>query len=639
MLKKKKPSGKWILWLAIYALFCLMLWCVRISHVHVRYQMAAESTGDMTFIAKCNSIDAVSISFDDMNSPLCAVRLEVYDSNEHLCGAANVEEDAEAWTSFAVRTLLFNKINLIPGQRYHVKVMNDTGDLLNNVSVLLCGGSANVLPAYIFFCILIASVLALLYNWYQTENFHLKRSFILIMVLLGLLSSLGIKPMNAPDEATHFAQAYALSSRILGRPATIEADGKPMILLEQSGLLREANTFSADETYFFYTDTDYGNDKIAACSARYMEDPHLAWYSYIPGAAGITVARLLHLPYQAVLLSGRISSILFLSLMAILAMWLYPTMQMAVAAICLLPKTIWIGATCSYDVWNLAFILIYLSLLFRIREQQEGVRLQDLLALFVSFGLFVPVKFVYGILGLAIFMIPDRQWRKHKGVRAVLVIVIIAAFVLLVISRGREAASYLFTSNMDRRGFNTTDTSESYTIPYVLHHPARILMTYVESIFTYGPYYIWQLASGHYLRDYVPHSLAFLVMLVFGFIMITALPVKVNKKLRIETGLLFLLGIFIIETTYLFAYSVVPDYGIGLIEGVQGRYFIPFLYLLPFCMHRDHFVFIQPGGNCRGNTATLLTGSMIVLDLMIILMKTTAVFADASLLIWGGTAR
>ena len=113
----------------------------------------------------------------------------------------------------------------------------------------------------------------------------------------------------------------------------------------------------------------------------------------------------------------------------------------------------------------------------------------------------------------------------------------------------------------------------------------------------------------------------------------------VNKKLRIETGLLFLLGIFIIETTYLFAYSVVPDYGIGLIEGVQGRYFIPFLYLLPFCMHRDHFVFIQPGGNCRGNTATLLTGSMIVLDLMIILMKTTAVFADASLLIWGGTAR
>ena len=127
MLKKKKPSGKWILWLAIYALFCLMLWYVRISHVHVRYQMAAESTGDMTFIAKCSSIDAVSISFDDINFPLCAVRLEVYDSNEHLCGAANVEEDAEAWTSFAVRTLLFNKINLIPGQRYHVKVMNGTG--------------------------------------------------------------------------------------------------------------------------------------------------------------------------------------------------------------------------------------------------------------------------------------------------------------------------------------------------------------------------------------------------------------------------------------------------------------------------------------------------------------------------------
>lgn len=620
--------------LAVLFVIFTLIWQLGLSGVRVRELMAAESTGEMSFVAKCEEIDQISVSFDDWQAQPVDAFVNVYSGDGSPAGSIEVPADAAGQCEFAQRYAVpEGALSLEEGETYHVSVTDSAGNALSSVSVLFCGGQVNLLPLYVFFCLLLTAAVLFVLFQAKTPHFSFPRAFFLCFLLLGLVWSLGVKPYNAPDEQTHFAQAYALSSRMLGKTATEStADGQQMIVVYQSGLIREKGSFAADESVFFYTDYSYGNDAVMTTTTGFARQANLAFYSYLPSALGISLARLLHLPWQFVILFGRMAGFAFLGLMAVFAMYCCPKMRTAVAAICFLPKTVWIGTSCSYDIWNLAFVLLYLSLVFRISEQEEGVRLRDLVAMALSFLAFLPVKFVYGVLGLCIFLIPSKQWKKHRGVRLLTSLVVIGALVILVVSRGHEVASYLLTSDMDRRGFNTTEVSASYTLSYCLHHPGDIVLTFVKSVIERTSLYLFQLSSGHYLRDYVPHVLAFLMLVLFLTVMMKTLETQVSRKLRLQVSAVFVLGVLVIEATYLFVYTVLPEDGIAVIDGVQGRYFLPYLYLLPVMLQCSRFRLPAAGTDEKRDARTILLGAMVLLHLAILFCKVIGVAMDPSLL-------
>ncbi len=83
--------------------------------------------------------------------------------------------------------------------------------------------------------------------------------------------------------------------------------------------------------------------------------------------------------------------------------------------------------------------------------------------------------------------------------------------------------------------------------------------------------------------EYVPSFLFFVQLLLFMLIMSgTGWQLKTTVKERNLSIGVTILGVLSVFVAFLFLFSVPNTGTIGLITGVQGRYFLPFLILTPF---------------------------------------------------------
>lgn len=608
--------------------FVSLFGLIRLSDVSVDREQIIESGGDGGFTAKLPQVDSFAISIDGDMIPEDTFAVVIYDSSGNVVTTCNISSNDVKLNCFGENICISPEtINFNVNQKYYVKVMLD-GKVLKNVSVLLSGSQVSVIPMYAFICIIGVGLLCLMLLFYHADMNISYLLFVIMMLSLGIYNCLAIKPLNVPDEPTHFAQSYELSNRILGKD---RSDISTTVY--QSGIIRENNKISIRDDYFFYTDFDYGNNAIKETSSSFTREVSVPLYCYIPGALGITIARLFNMPYQFVIILGRITSILFLSLMAAFAMRLYQPFSYAISAICFIPAVVWLSASYSYDVWNLSFIFVFVSLCFRIREQSCGVRVRDVISLLMLLVLFAPVKFIYITIAIAVFFIPIKQW-KNKGAVYTMIGSVITAALVMAVTRGKEAMSYLFTYSMDRRGANVTDASIPYTLSWTLHHPFQTVLVYVKTFIAKTGTFTMKSATGEFYSSYVPSFLAVSVIIVFILMMIISIDNndfdgKFVRKDRGKAIGLFILGGLAVYTAFFYLYSVIQDQGIGMIGGMQGRYFVPFFIFLPIILHSDK---INGKLYKMRNLKKMLIGIMVLLNICVIFAKFVGIAADRSLL-------
>lgn len=475
----------------------------------------------------------------------------------------------------------------------------------------------------------VAALLLILLSgiYLNITKFSIVKIYPFVMLIFGLGYMYVFPAMSAPDEIAHFISAYKISNKMLGKQATVK-DGHVIIraqdlwiedvdveytfdkgkseeekvLIPEEGSHGKIISSKLEETSYkvFYAEGNIrGTDNYISFGGKDYEKAQSlhAPVNTIPSvyflpATGITVARIMGLNSIYLVLFGRMANLILFILFGTLGIYFLPKFKEFIFLVSLLPTTIELAASYSYDAVMISSMIFFVSYVFFLAHEKKEFDIKDLVIVSLIAGLVLPCKMVYFPMLLMLFSIPLYKFKFRGKVDGKIKKENIAFFLASAVV---VLLSWVFAMYLVNRatvvGYSTSTTSslewageESYTIGYLLHNKLKAVKLFYNTLLLQLEYY-HKTMFGAYLGHAddvvgIPY-IGFLVLnigmifSVFGEAKEKQLPVKE----RVLTGISIFFVVFLVLLSMLIAWTPISS---EFIEGVSGRYFIP--VLLPLLM-------------------------------------------------------
>lgn len=459
------------------------------------------------------------------------------------------------------------------------------------------------------------------------KQVRLERVFAVAALLFGILYLFVLPPLSAPDEMRHYISAYQLSNRMMGVPATGE-DNKVVVREEdwfaedsagdyvpyrtEGGALatdedgadgaKVLGQMLTEETYrliyekgaFLYevprTAEEEGSSVAGNGLALSNHQPVVTTpFGYLMPALGITLARLLGLNSLWLLYLGRLMNLLLYVAVTYLAMRRLPFGKEVLFGVGLLPMTLHLSASYSYDVLILAGIFYFMAHCLDLAYRAERVRLVDVLILASVMAVVGPCKMVYAVfLGLCL-LIPVRKfggwgkWALSAGcVLGALVIAMLLVNSQTIASYATETENYI--SWAGEAGFSLGE---------LLHQPVKLFQMFYNTLVWQAEYWHMTIIGAYLGHVDVVLDVPYLVVLLFTGCLLGLAFRKPGESLMLMGGRRIWIWILCAACaggtmfSMLIAWTPVSS---KIISGVQGRYFLPFLPILLMTLKNDRVV-------------------------------------------------
>ena len=411
--------------------------------------------------------------------------------------------------------------------------------------------------------------------------------FLLALICSGLVYMGVFTPFTVPDEVYHFEATYCLSNALMGEgyqsdPVMMRADDA-VLLEELSPTLRLSDYESVVNGLAQPIVEDASPVGVETGSPFDLgsNPPQVRIFA----ALGITLARLLQLgPYYLVYL-GRLFNLAFFIVIAYLAYRVTPIGKNVFAAVCLLPMTLHLAASYSYDAGILCLSFLVTALVLRALFRSDRMGPVECAQIVIAVSLLAPCKVIYSLIALVALFIPSSRFASRKQELAiklgcfglVALVVLLTRMASIVNLSGVEVTS---ASELDYRG---AETGQFYTLTDILASPIKFFIMYLRTFDTQGAYYLFTML-GTWLTWFQPEVRSpdiFGVMLVL--ILLLALLRSADDGMTLPSPVRALcVGVFVVGSLAAMA-SMLLGWTFNteqIIQGVQGRYFLPYLPLL-----------------------------------------------------------
>lgn len=430
--------------------------------------------------------------------------------------------------------------------------------------------------------------------------------FAVVLLVLGTTFALFFPPGTAPDEGYHFSHAY--------KYANLMAPG-----VEVDSARREDVRFMDDDLTYVVSEEAWrnvGRDfSVFARLDGYVPVSSFETY-WRPGldvmgdppqarlfsAVGINLSRLLGLSGVMLFYVGRLCNLLVGATLVILAVRLAPVGRNAMMCVSLLPITLHMLGSYSYDstVIGLAFLLIALTL--RMLYGEGRVRTRHLAAYLVVAMLLAPCKVVYSVLVLLVLLVPAERFASRRVALAFKVAAFGLPAIAILATRLVAMVNMLFPGAVAASGASASGVSgpnqiTCYSASYILQSPVGFLKILARTFWEWGDDYLLHTIGGAlgWLQADLVANTREIVMLsllaALGFVSDPSERVYPRGRERVLFAIVFVLVVLAVEMSMFVAWT--PE-GAPVIDGVQGRYFIPVLALVylavrnpSLCVPRD----------------------------------------------------
>lgn len=431
-------------------------------------------------------------------------------------------------------------------------------------------------------------------TWYTNANIIMKNSFTylsqtyvifaIVAIFFGLIFVKITPPLWGADEGQHFFRAYQLSKGEFVQPQ-VTFEGKTLSGGRVPGSFRLLDKLREKDI----TDAIPGESKQVDGRDLYDQAAHISVtkdtltanpygkniYSplvYGAPALGVAIGRAFSDMPLSLLASARIATLfLYVSLVSFALFLLRRTfVRWLVFVIALLPMSIYQASVVSPDSLLLGLSLIFFAAVYSVIHVGRKLDKKTIGLLALSAGLLTLVKMPYVILVLLLTILP---LPKHLGKRQRMILKVAVPMIALLVA--------LFSLMSIRGVAGTPLTNISISVPgqlhWVLGHPLS---------------YIYVLMNSVSVLDWVPQAIGlfgssfiFIPGFIFQILLIgislmafmnTKQDIDDSRKSNTRTAVVYLLiclllVIGIASTLYLTWTPV----GANLIQGVQGRYFLP----------------------------------------------------------------
>ena len=447
-------------------------------------------------------------------------------------------------------------------------------------------------------------------------------------LFLGLLYLFILPPLSAPDEISHYISAYQLSSKMMGLPSNAsngrvllrpqdiwveDLEGVYEYEPDEAGNLQvvlksaEGNTVFGevlDESMYetireLWPNEQYMPERTdeltaqAKLEAEAAQNPDgsfaVSMYppvtttalAYAPQAAGVALGRLLNLNTLSLLYLGRVCNLLFFVLMTWLAMKLLPFGKEVLFGVALLPMTLHLSASFSYDVMIMGTLFCFTAVCLDLAYEKEWVSWRDVAVLAVLMAVAGPCKMVYTVLLGLCLLIPVRKFGGWGRWAAAALAVGGAWAVSMYLVNSQVIVSYATT--VQEESYVQWAGETGYSFALMIHQPLRTLKMFYCTL-------LWQ--AQHYHMTMIGAYLGNLdQVLDVPYLLVTAFTLglfclafqKPGENRMIRSGRRIWIFVLCagcaaaIMASMLIAWTPLNS---KVILGVQGRYFLPFLPLL-----------------------------------------------------------
>jgi len=401
--------------------------------------------------------------------------------------------------------------------------------------------------------------------------------FLCTSMLFGGVFLLIMPPIQTPDEASHFLRAYEVSqleivpktqNRIVG--ANLPVSLSKTIHLFDSPSLR------------FYPNVKYDIHRTAAAlhmplnKNTKMFTSGVAAYApigYIPQAIGIFIGSIFNAPVVVLMYIARLASLCTWTALVFMAIMIAPNKKWAFAGLGLLPMLVAQAISPGIDAISVGLGVLFIASVLKLRELPKIELKWWVCLLSIACLIALTKQTTLVVLGF-LFLLKLKQFDtdRLKAIAKKTGILIIPLVIYII--WGAMTASLVSSSVIV--GQNSSEQTS-----LIIHHPLRFPHVIFNTFFTTWGDDVIRSFIGDF--GWVDTPLPGVVVNM-GYIFIAALLFinyeSIKKKLsRADRYLIVtLIGLYIIGTCaalYIF-YSPV---GYPAINGLQGRYFLLFLFM------------------------------------------------------------
>lgn len=456
------------------------------------------------------------------------------------------------------------------------------------------------------FCMIILAILLALsiiaIILFESERIHILTFFIVFS--FGIISSFVIPILDSPDEPTHFNRAE-LTSRLNLIPIT--SSDTTYEILQSVVELQNANQLSVTKTDEDEKTIQYNYVDVQANVAAGN-----VFVGYVFSALGINIAKSLNLSVIWMLWLGRICNVIISAVVCSFAVWITPKFKLQFLIISTMPMAIYQYSSFSVDALINSFAFLSIAMFLKLLlAKNESIRFRDLLG-------FVGVVIITGLLKLPYFSlillflcIPRSKFLFSKSF-IWRIGILFFAFVIAVgwyfISSRINVAPNNQTKYVIANNINSLEQMK-----LILANPATSLKIIFASIFREFPERI----NGFFTFGWLDYGVTSIVPLYLVFYGVSMLMYPMDVVLDFKKrGLMVLISGIVIVATYYILYIMWTPVGAVAVEGIQSRYFIPLLLLMPMGLY------LNTDRPKSGNLMDLICVSATLFFISITIMQT-----------------
>lgn len=439
----------------------------------------------------------------------------------------------------------------------------------------------------------------------------------LLSLALSLLYIFVTPPFQTPDEPAHFVRALSLAR---GEPAAVAGPvgGGSWIPGDAARLIREWIRLAPglhqkehyDRGHFERSraiERSAASTFIPKAAARQPSRINSNATAYLPIAHAIpaavaVVCHLIDAPILVTFYLMRLANALIASILVGLAVAISPCYRWALAMVALLPMMISLRASLSPDSLVLAAGLVAVALIWRIGT--DGFTAAGFAALLLTSALITSVKIPYVVVPLLYLMVPTLRFPSAK-------VRVLSILLLASILATSCAASLWWVGHGVSAPSTTIETRKGPQA--VLADPGEFVIRAADTFTRNGGQYLAEVVGKlGWLNVHLPQGIPLAVLVVLALVSLFSPGAGLPSLMRWTAPLLAGAGVTLVCLA-LYAYAPVDRAGI---DGLQGRYFLPFLPLVLPILRAPSLIDTKGRRAAFATVATILVVNAVALFLV-----------------------
>ena len=464
------------------------------------------------------------------------------------------------------------KDDAVPDASLTLNGEEQTGDLVFQRILSTPSRYAYVTVVYCLMMAVMAAGLVML----TRSGMKPEKRVLILVIAVGILYMLVMTPLSIPDEQVHYQASYRLSSVMMFQSDRMDYGEKAYF--DYSGLGGHYNMGSA---------YDRIAEEIASPKAAITGEKHLVQrldypLMYAPQALGITIGRIFGANFVILFWLGRLTNLLFYAGCVYLAIRAARRFGTLLSLVSLMPMALHQAASYSYDAFINGLALLLIALILRAADRKDRMDTREYLELLAVSMLMAPAKAVYTPILILLLFIPAQRFRSRKW-KLLMIFYLWAAALAAVAVFQLAGIRNAITSG---GGKTNWEGNTNYTLAYLFSHPGETVRLFINTLRANLSEWPYQ-AVGNRLSGLSMEVTGWKIT-VYMVLLILAGQTAVGNETQItgpERTAFFgvsVVTVFLVMLTMLLNWTSQND---TIIQGIQGRYFIPLMPFLFMCLN------------------------------------------------------